>query len=76
MARLGLVIDMIKRSVLSNIPNQMYVRRGEGHFKIPLEGTEARASLQTKDGALTPGWYLEVLAVSENPEKKLRYMET
>ena len=75
MARLGLVIDMSERSVWSNLSNQMFACRGEGHFKIPLEGTEARAPLQTKDGALNPGWSLEVLAVSENPEKKLREME-
>ena len=43
---------------------------------IPLEGSEARTPLQTQDGALIPGWSLEVLAVTENPDKKLKEMET
>ena len=43
---------------------------------IPLKGSEARTPLQTQDGALTPGWSLEVLAVTENPDKKLKEMET
>ena len=49
MARLGLVIDVSERSVQSKLSNRMLVCRREGHFKIPLEGTEAQAPLQTKD---------------------------
>ena len=76
MARLGLVIDVSEWYVWSKLSNQTFVCQGKGYFKIPLEGLEPPAPLQTKDGALTPGWFLEVLAVSENSEKKLREMET